>query len=310
MHLGRRDLLIGFILALIVRPGVAQQPARWWDALPRKVYRTLPRIPIRSTWFEVYRVAPGTFAIYEPGHFEEALSYLILGDDHAILFDTCLGIGDIKAVVDELTPLPVLVVNSHSHVDHVGGDRLFKEIAVLDSPFARERLAKGAPDLSRLLPPGSTWKPFPPGFNRKTYRLDPIRPTRFLRDGEVIDLGGRTLDVLATPGHTPDSLCLLDRANRMLFTGDTFYPAPLYAHTADANFDDYHRSAQRLGKLTAQVDVVCPGHNEATVAGAALGRLARAFDDIRAGRAAATPGEAGVLRYDFEGFSVLTRPRR
>jgi glyoxylase-like metal-dependent hydrolase (beta-lactamase superfamily II) len=281
--------------------------AKWSDALPRPVYRTLERVDVESAWFEVYRVAPGVTAIYEPGHFEEALSYLIEGRTGAILFDSGMGIGAIKPVVDRLTRLDVLVVNSHSHFDHTGGDSAFGRVAVLDSAYARDRLLRGVPDLSRQISAESVARPLPPGFVASAYRREAIRPTRFLTDGEGLDLGGRTLEVLATPGHTPDSLCLLDRANRIVFTGDTYYPATLYAHSADASMGDYVKSAARLGALAPAVDIICPGHNEARVDGAALTTFARAFQMIGAGTAPWKPEREGVIRYEVDGLAVLAR---
>src|SRR5262245_49679531 len=129
-------LLMGFPFGALP----SAQEAPWWKALPRPVYRELERVTVRSPWFEVYRVGPGTMALYEPGHWQEAISYLIEGRDRAVLFDTGLGIGDIKAVVDQLTSLPVLVVNSHEHFDHIGGDRQFADVAVADNPAAVARL--------------------------------------------------------------------------------------------------------------------------------------------------------------------------
>ncbi len=303
MRLGRRTGPA--LLCLGLMHGAEARAQNWWDALPRAVYKTLPRLEVQSPWFEVYRVAPGVIALYEPGHYEEALSYLIGGDERALLFDTGMGIGDIKAVVDQLTQKPLLVLNSHTHYDHIGGNRQFTQIAAHEGDFTRERLARGVPDLSRSITAESVWKPLPPGFDPRTYRIPPVEPTRVVRDGEILDLGGRKLEVLFTPGHTADSLCLLDRANRILFTGDTFYPAPLYAHTADANFEDYCRSTERLGKLADQVDIICPGHNEARVSGEVLPRLASAFESIRSGRATPKSEERGVRRFDFQGFSVL-----
>jgi glyoxylase-like metal-dependent hydrolase (beta-lactamase superfamily II) len=218
-----------------------------------------------------------------------------------------MGIGEIKPIVDRLTTLRVLVVNSHSHFDHTGGDGAFAQVAVLDSDYARERLLRGVPDLSRQISEESIARPLPAGFTAAGYRREPIRPTRYLSDGEIIDIGGRRLEVLATPGHTPDSLCLLDRANRMLFTGDTYYPATLYAHSADAHLGDYVKSAARLGALRPAVDVVCPGHNEARVDGAALTSFARAFQMIAAGTAPSRPEREGIVRYEVEGVSVLVR---
>lgn len=283
--------------------------ARWSDALPRPVYKTLERVTVQSPWFDVYRVSPGVTAFYEPGHFEEVLSYLIEGRDRAMLFDTGMGIGNLKAVVDHLTRKPILVVNSHSHFDHTGGDTYYSDIAVYDCAFSRERLARGVPDLSPQINAESVVKALPPGFDPKTYHRDPIRPTRFLRDGEIIDLGGRTLEVVFTPGHTPDSLCLLDRSNRTIFTGDTIYPATLYAHTADANLDDYVRSSARLAALEPLVDRVCPGHNEARTDPSILGRVSRAFAAIQAGTAASKPERDGVIRYEAGGIEILAKSR-
>ncbi|HTM33566.1 MAG TPA: MBL fold metallo-hydrolase [Vicinamibacterales bacterium] len=300
------------VLLLAGLPGGAvpsAQVAPWWKALPRPVYRELERVPVKSPWFEVYRVGPGTTALYEPGHWQEAISYLIEGRERAVLFDTGLGIGDIKAVVDQLTSLPVLVVNSHEHFDHIGGDRLFADVAVADNPAALARLAKGTGSLSKQITAETVWMPLPPGFDPARYETPPIQPTRRLHDGERIELGGRTLEVLLTPGHTPGSLSLLDRGRRVLFTGDTLYPAELYAHMPESSLADYERSAARLGALADSVDVVCPGHNEAKVPASILPRFARAFAAIERGEVKAIPERQGVVRYEAEGIVVLARER-
>lgn len=291
------------------RVALAVQDAPWWKALPRRVYRDLERVSVTSPWFEVYRVGPGTTALYEPGHWQEAISYLIEGRERAVLFDTGLGIGDIKAVVDQLTTLPVLVVNSHEHFDHIGGDRQFADVAVADSAAALARLARGTGRLSAEITAETVWKPLPPGFDRARYETLPIRPTRRLRDGETLDLGGRTLEVLLTPGHSPGSLCLLDRARRMLFTGDTLYPAELYAHLPESDLADYVRSAARLGRLADAIDTIHPGHNEATAPVSLLTRFARAFAAIGRGDLEAGVERPGVVRYESDGIVVLARAR-
>src|ERR1700685_4282953 len=70
----------------------------WCRVLPRPEYKNLPRVPISDPWFEVYKVAPAVFAIYEPHQFEETISYLVVGDKQAALFDTGMGISDLKKV--------------------------------------------------------------------------------------------------------------------------------------------------------------------------------------------------------------------
>jgi len=101
------------------------QPAKWWEKLPRPIYDTLERVETSQKWFEVYKLIDDTYAIYEPYQFEEAISYLVIGKKRAIIIDTGTGIGDLKQVVSELTDLPVSVVNTHTHWDHIGNNYQF-----------------------------------------------------------------------------------------------------------------------------------------------------------------------------------------
>ena len=82
----------------------------------------------------------------------------------------------------------------------------------------------------QFVPAGSIWKPTPPGFATETWSIQPWAVDQYIADGDIIDLGGRSLEVLLTPGHAPDALCLLDRDSGLLFTGDTYYRGPLFAH--------------------------------------------------------------------------------
>src|ERR1700675_1155537 len=116
--------------SLFVPPAATAQTqvtysAEWCRQLPRPEYKALERVPVRSAWFEVYRIRPGVFALYEPHQAEEVISYLIVGSRKALLFDTGMGISSIRAVVRQLTRLPITVLNSHTHYDHVGGNREF-----------------------------------------------------------------------------------------------------------------------------------------------------------------------------------------
>lgn len=282
--------------------------ANWWDKLPREEWLALQRQPSPDDWFEVYTVADGIFAIYEPGQFEEVISYLVLGDDRALLFDTGLGIGNMSAVARSLTDLPIAVLNSHSHYDHIGGNFAFDDILGLDTPFSRSRALGSDPDaVAEFLSPGWVWKEFPDGFEPDEYRSRPYTVARNVNDGEIIDLGGRQLEVLVTPGHAPDSLCLLDRDNRQLFTGDTFYLAPLYTHVDGSNFQRYAESAARLAELADDVDVLLTSHNVPIVDGNYLLELEAAFEMIVSGEGDYVLTD-GNLEYDFGAFSVIVRP--
>ena len=118
------------------------QPSQWWQVLPRPQWRELPRVQVKSDWFEVYQLLHQIFAIYEPHHFQEVMSFLVIGSTKAMLVDTGMGIKNIKAVVEELTDLPLVVVNTHTHFDHIGDNWRFDLVHVLDEPSAKERLSQ------------------------------------------------------------------------------------------------------------------------------------------------------------------------
>ena len=83
-----------------------------------------------KNWFTVKRWNSDTFVISEWRHWEETHCYLLLGKERALLIDTGLGVGDLRAQVEQLTDLPVLVVSTHVHWDHIGGHRQFTQHGV------------------------------------------------------------------------------------------------------------------------------------------------------------------------------------
>lgn len=279
---------------------------RWWDQLPRPEWAEFTRIPQDQDWFEVYRVAPSVYAIYEPGQFEEVISFLIEGEEKALMFDSGLGIGDIKRVVDGLTDKEVVVLNSHTHYDHIGGNHQFDTVYAMDTAYTRKNAQGSTREaVAEFVQEGWIWKDLPEGFSRAEYRSRPFGVSHFIADGERIDIGGRVLEVVATPGHAPDAICLLDRENRMLFTGDTFYLAPLYTHLDGSDFEDFADSANRIAALADGVDVLMTAHNVPVVDSRYARALDRAFEDIRAGRAGEYTLTDGLREYHFDGFSVI-----
>jgi glyoxylase-like metal-dependent hydrolase (beta-lactamase superfamily II) len=283
-----------------------EQPAEWWRVHPRPGYASLEKVGTFQNWFDVYELTDGTYAIYEPNQFEEAISYLAVGADRGILIDAGTGIGDIRAVVQALTDLPVSLVLTHEHYDHVGGAFRFDEVALANNPSAIEKLGLGRDNasLQQYITEDYLWKALPEGFDGTTWEIPSVEPTQLLNDGDVINLGGRTIEVLATPGHSPGSVCLLDRANRLLWTGDHFYPGPLYAHASDVNLDDYMASNDRLVRSIGDFDYVLPGHNEPMVGSDVIPRVSAAFDTIFAAGGEYSE-DAGLRRYEFDGFGIL-----
>jgi len=288
-------------------------PPNWWEILPREVYSTLERVETIQPWFEVYEVDPDIYVIYEPGQFEEAVSYLVLGEERAALVDTGCGIGDIKGLVEELTDLPVTVVNTHAHNDHVAQNYLFEEVAAYDDARSRGVAEKGCSheEMAHLIARGMVWKPLPEAFNPDSYRVPPYKVTRWLKDGDVIELGNRRFEVVHTPGHSPDHICLLERGARLLWTGDIFYTGGIYTYLPGGDMDTIIGSYKRMIALFPHYDRLMPSHNEPLVEKEMLREVLRAFEGIRAGTEKdyieGMDGEIKVKRYNYHRFSIVTR---
>jgi glyoxylase-like metal-dependent hydrolase (beta-lactamase superfamily II) len=129
-----------------------------------------------------------------------------------------------------------------------------------------------------------------------------------LQDGERVNLGGRELEVIFAPGHTPDSVVLFDRKNGLLFTGDTFYPGPIYLFVPETDFAAYVRSVARLAALEPQVKLLLPAHNVPAAAPFYLKRLDDAVQQVQRGKGKSEVTE-GHREYSFDGFSLLLSDR-
>ena len=285
----------------------AQTVPEWCRPLPRPEYKTIDRVKVSDPWFEVYKPAAGVFAIYEPHQSEETIGYLIVGSKSALLFDTGMGISDIKKVVEELTKLPIVVLNSHTHDDHVGGNWEFDSVYGMDTDFTRMNARGSREDAQEEIAPSEICGSLPTGFDAKSYATRPWKISRYVHDGEQFDLGGRTLELIATPGHTPDAISLFDRANGLLFTGDTYYPAPIWLFRPETDLAAYAASIRNLAALAPKVEIVLGAHNVPVASPDVLTRLVPAFDAVRAGKVAPTPTPDGRVIYKIDGFSFLMR---
>ena len=302
-------LVCAIVLSILIASSTAsdQPKPEWCRALPRPEYKTLERVSVSDFWFEVYRVRPFVYAIYEPHQSEETISYLILGDKRALLFDTGMGIGDLKKVVGELTRLPVVVLNSHTHNDHVGDNWQFETIYGMDTDFTRQNARGSREDAQAELEAGQVCGSLPGGFDPKSYATKPWKVTHYVHEGDRIKLGGRTLELLATPGHTPDATSLLDRASGLLFTGDTYYPARIWLFRPETDLNAYDASIRRLSALAPQVKTVLGAHNIPVADPSVLPRLVTAFEKVRSGTITPIPDEPGKVTYKVDGFSFLMR---
>ena len=114
------------------------------EDLPREKNAKLPLSEASDDWFQVYNVSEGVYSITEPYQFQETISHLIVGEDSAVLCDTGIGLLPIRPVVERITSLPVSVLNSHTHYDHVGGNAEFSSVLAIDSEYTRANMAGSA----------------------------------------------------------------------------------------------------------------------------------------------------------------------
>jgi glyoxylase-like metal-dependent hydrolase (beta-lactamase superfamily II) len=290
-------------------------------------------------WFVTRELTAGTWLVAEPVHVN---SYLVAGRDRAVLIDSGLGIGDIRAIVDSLTPLDVLVANTHHHWDHVGGNGSFSEVAIHELGeehlragngmafaeayvgYTRDRLERFGEfrDLDRrfydFLSDETTPRALPPGFDPAAWKIAPCVPTRLLRDGDVLDVGGRSLQVVHTPGHTPDSVCYLDVDNGMLFGGDTYNTGAIYAQMPDSDLEAFAASTARVAPMADDVRSVYMAHfTRYAEHGSFLREVADGFAAIVAGDVDWVDGEDEDAESDqrvkmcwFARFGVYARPEQ
>lgn len=176
--------------------------------------------------------------------------YLIVGETSAALIDTGYGEGNIRRVVEEITSLPVIPINSHGHFDHTGGNGCWPTVWM---GAASQKDCKSG--FSPIHDAWSAQKPFP------NYE------TRVLEDGNRIDLGGEVLEVIAIPAHHDGSIALLAQKNRILFTGDEYESGQvlILKKRSDPEFlptiARHKANAERLLSYRDQYDSLFPAHN-------------------------------------------------
>lgn len=211
-----------------------------------------------KAWFTIDQVEESTYIISEYRHWEETHCYLLIGNDRALLIDTGLGISNIYEQVRKLTNKPVAAVATHIHWDHIGGHKYFPEFyaheAELDwlngkFPLPLQAVKNMVADRCEL----------PEDFCINGYAIFQGKPGRLLVDGDTIDLGGRTIQVLHTPGHSPGHLCFWEDEKGYLYSGDLVYEGTLFANYPSTDPQSYLTSLEKIAVLP--IKQLLPGHH-------------------------------------------------
>lgn len=257
---------------------------------------------IEDAWFTVQQLDSSTYAISEYGHWERVHSFLLVGTEKAALIDTGLGIDSIKRITDQLTSLPIEVITTHVHSDHIGSHGEFETIFV--HAAEEDWLVNGIKGLSieriRANVSRDITLPVPDTFDPATYRPYQGVPTALLQDGDILDLGDRPLVIYHTPGHSPGHICLFDKTRGYLFTGDLLYnETPIYAFYPTTDPMSLVDSLERITEIPA-VTKIYGSHNT-------LGLEPEVFQEVK--RAVAYLKRNDLARFGtgvhhFDGFSI------
>lgn len=209
--------------------------------------------PLNTT---VKKISSGVWAIDQ----EMVRCFLIVGKERALLLDTGAEPCDLLGLIRTVTPLPLVVLNSHGDGDHTANDHLFSDIHAHPAEFPVIRRFR--PELKSTLHPITELSSF--------------------------ELGGRILQVIETPGHTPGSICLLDRANRILFSGDTLSYGPVFLAGDHRDIHAYRATLLKLMTLGG-FDTIYPCHSTCPVSLSVISALLAAVDGALDGSIAPSP---------------------
>lgn len=284
--------------------------ADWYEEIPHESWSQFEQVESPVEFFDVYKMPGDVYAIVNNGQWEDNVCYLVLGQEKAALVDTGMGLADIKTVVDSLTDLPVQVVLTHSHWDHIGGAYEFEDVWCYNNEACVRTVTEGIDHdtFAYELADGMIARPIDEDIDLDTYSIRPATVTGTLNDGDTIDLGSRELQVIYTPGHTADSICLLDKDNGLLFTGDTYYPDWLYAWCDDSDVTTYSQSMNKLMSAVDGLDIkwLYTGHNEVQEGTEVISEVAADLQTIVDGTATDYEiGDEGYRYYHFDNDIVI-----
>jgi glyoxylase-like metal-dependent hydrolase (beta-lactamase superfamily II) len=231
-----------------------------------------------NDWFTIDQIDNETYIISEYRHWEETHCYLLNGSERSLLIDTGLGICDIHEQVIKLTTKPIVAVATHIHWDHIGGHKYFpdfyahkNELSWLSGefPLTMEQIKGMVVDRCDL----------PEGYDVNKYEFFQGKPTRVLKDNEIVDIGGRFVQIVHTPGHSPGHICFWEKERGNLFTGDLVYKDTLFAYFPSTDPEAYLNSLERVSALP--VKQVFPAHHTLDIKPEILFRMRDAFRQLQ-----------------------------
>lgn len=266
-----------------------------------------------GVWFDVIDLGRGIRAVRERlREGTEVKSFLVEGERQVAVIDTGAGVGDYRALVESLSDKEPINLQTHGHWDHTGGCWRFDHVLI--HPEDARFLRAGEPHevyRTHFGPAAIKSEWLPEGFDPETAELRGCDPTGWLNDGDTIDLGGRTLEVIHTPGHSPGSVSFLDREARVLIPGDAIRTDYLLLMLDGSDPVVYRETLRRVVGMLDAVDTIYSAHNPPLVPDD-VRRLQQAYETVWSGMTPSTPEQAppqwqqpGVDVHIADGFTFL-----
>ena len=258
----------------------------------------------------IEEISDGAYKIYER---RDATMYLVCGTSKAVLIDTAFGVCNLKELAAEYTNLPVDVVNTHGHIDHVLGNHWFNGGKVYmhhdDIPLYKENADEyvemfNSPEVHEEY--GELLDGFDPSKVVFPETVD-------IREGDVIDLGGKKLEIVEMPGHTPGSIILIDRDAKICYAGDSIIENTWLFLEESLPLEVYLNSLKKVNKILKDtgIEKIYNGHFcYNPIAVTKLDDIIAGVESIIAGTATGESFESHAgsgIEYPFDGFKVLYR---
>ncbi len=219
-----------------------------------------------NDWFQVEQIDDDIYAICEDLHWERTRSYLFTGEHTAFLIDSGTGICNMTPLVHTLTQLPVKVLTTHVHWDHIGNHHRFADVSV--HAVELDWMQQGIPLPVALIRQQIMTEPFPMpadcAFDIENYVPPTVTAPKALMDGMFLSNGRHEFEILHTPGHSPGSICLFEKTRRILLSGDLLYRGTIYANYPSTDPQLVNQSLLRLSQIPGPLTIL-PGHNDSTL---------------------------------------------
>ncbi len=247
-----------------------------------------------NEWFKIREIMPDVYLIEENERLLEVKMYLVVGSTKCLLIDTGFGVGDLKGLIRQITDLPIIVVNTHGHPDHVHGNAQFstiyissEDLCLVKNCFTREyRFLEYQQFINSHQVEDFNLK----NFSSEAWINATLNEIVTIKEGDLFDLGNKTIEVIAMSGHTPGSVLFLAREDRVLFSGDSVLAGQIWMHLDHSMpLHIYLASLEKLQQRMNEFDWVLPAHAETLVSPEIINEFITGIKTILSGESRGIP---------------------